>query len=92
MSKYSKEWPSDTSTQNALVKAMDEVADAMLEIQGANELIKTVKEDVQEKYGFDGATFMNYAKLKFDIIYNEGKKAEKIREQSDVVDIVEGFT
>ena len=46
----------------------------------------------QDKYEVDGGYIKGLADIKYDLEYNEQKKAGKIREQSEMLEIVEEFS
>lgn len=91
MSKYSKELPSSQEDRKAVLTEVDKIVDALLEIQSLQDLIKDSKTYCQDKHGIDGGYVKSLADIKYDIEYNERKKADKIAEQAELVEFVEGL-
>lgn len=89
MSKYSKELPSSQEDRKAVLVEVDKIVDALLEIQSLQDLIKDSKTYVQDKYGVCGGYVKSLADIKYDIEYCERKKANKIAEQSELVEFVD---
>lgn len=91
MSKYAKELPSSPEERKAVLTEVDKIVDALLEIQSLQDLIKDSKTYCQDKYEVCGGYVKSLADIKYDILYNERKKADKIAEQAELVEFVEGF-
>jgi dTDP-D-glucose 4,6-dehydratase len=91
MSKYMKELPSDSESRKAILSQVDTIVDAMLQIDSAKDVIKDSKTYVQDKYGVCGTYVNNIAQIKYDLEYNERKKAEKIEADKELLDLVENL-
>lgn len=91
MSKYSKELPSSPEDRKAILNEVDKIVDALLEIQSLQDVIKDAKSYCQDRYAVDGGYVKSLADIKYDILYNERKKADKIAEQAELVEFVEGL-
>jgi dTDP-D-glucose 4,6-dehydratase len=91
MSKFLKELPNDNESRKNILSQVDTIVDAMLQIDSAKDLIKDSKTYVQDKYGVDGGYVNNIAQIKYDIEYNERKKAEKIEADKELLDLVESL-
>jgi dTDP-D-glucose 4,6-dehydratase len=91
MSKFLKELPSDSESRKAILSQVDTIVDAMLQIDSAKDVIKDSKMYVQDKYGVDGGYVNSIAQIKYDIEYNERKKAEKIEADKELLDLVENL-
>jgi dTDP-D-glucose 4,6-dehydratase len=91
MSKYMKELPSDNESRKNILAQVDTIVDAMLQIDSAKDVIKDSKTYVQDKYGVCGTYVNNIAQIKYDIEYNERKKAEKIEADKELLDLVENL-
>jgi len=91
LSKYMKELPSDNESRKAVLSQVDSIVDAYLQIDSAKDMIKDAKTYVQDKYGVDGGFVDGIAKLKYDLEYNERKKAEKIEADKELLDLVENL-
>jgi hypothetical protein len=91
MSKYAKELPTTSEDRKAVVAEIDKIVDAMLEMQSLKDVIKDAKTYCQDKFEVDGGYVAALAQLKFDKLYEEGKKAEKIAEQAEMLEIVESL-
>lgn len=92
MSKYAKELPQDPEARKAVLKEVDKIVDALLEINSLNDVIKDAKSYVQDRYEVDGGYIKGLADIKYDLEYNEQKKAGKIREQGEMLELVEEFS
>jgi rhamnogalacturonyl hydrolase YesR len=75
--------PTDPAARKAIVGNVKEIVDAMIRTQAEKELIGSIKEVAEEKYSVSGAWLNAQAVMLFDKLYNEGKKIQKIREQSE---------
>jgi hypothetical protein len=91
MSKYMKELPSDNESRKNILAQVDTIVDDMLQIDSAKDVIKDSKTYVQDKYGVCGTYVNNIAQIKYDIEYNERKKAEKIEADKELLDLVENL-
>jgi hypothetical protein len=91
MSKFLKELPSDSESRKAILSQVDTIVDAMLQIDSAKDVIKDSKMYVQDKYGVCGTYVNSIAQIKYDIEYNERKKAEKIAADKELLDLVENL-
>lgn len=86
MTELVKEIPTDPQVQKYLKGAVKELVDAMLEIQGAKELISSIKDVVKQKYGIDPAWFEGLAKISYSERYDDNKVAMKIEAEQDKLD------
>jgi len=91
MSKFLKELPNDNESRKNIMAQVDTIVDAMLQIDSAKDVIKDSKTYVQDKYGVDGGYVNSIAQIKYDIEYNERKKAEKIEADKELLDLVENL-
>jgi len=91
MSKFLKELPNDNESRKNIMSQVDTIVDAMLQIDSAKDVIKDSKTYVQDKYGVDGGYVNSIAQIKYDIEYNERKKAEKIEADKELLDLVENL-
>jgi dTDP-D-glucose 4,6-dehydratase len=91
MSKFLKELPSDNESRKNIMAQVDTIVDAMLQIDSAKDVIKDSKTYVQDKFGVDGGYVNSIAQIKYDIEYNERKKAEKIEADKELLDLVENL-
>jgi dTDP-D-glucose 4,6-dehydratase len=91
MSKFLKELPSDSESRKAILSQVDTIVDAMLQIDSAKDVIKDSKMYVQDKYGVDGGYVNSIAQIKYDLEYNECKRAEKIEADKELLDLVENL-
>ena len=91
MSKFLKELPSDNESRKNIMSQVDTIVDAMLQIDSAKDVIKDSKAYVQDKYGVDGGYVNSIAQIKYDLEYNERKKAEKIEADKELLDLVESL-
>jgi dTDP-D-glucose 4,6-dehydratase len=91
MSKYLKELPNDNESRKNIMAQVDTIVDAMLQIDSAKDVIKDSKTYVQDKYGVDGGYVNSIAQIKYDIEYNERKRAEKIEADKELLDLVENL-
>lgn len=92
MSKYMKELPQDNEAKKSCLNAVGAIVDAMLEMDSLKDVIKDQKTYVQDKYGVDGSYIEGIAKIKYDLKYNERKKAEKILADAELVEMVESMS
>ena len=88
MPKYSKELPQDPQSRKNVINNVNEYVDAMLEEQSAKDLQSSIKDTVKEKYGIDPTWFANMCKIEFDLRYQEGKNAEKIEGNYELLELV----
>jgi dTDP-D-glucose 4,6-dehydratase len=91
MSKYLKELPNDNESRKNIMAQVDTIVDAMLQIDSAKDVIKDSKTYVQDKYGVDGGYVNSIAQIKYDIEYNERKRADKIEADKELLDLVENL-
>ena len=83
-----RELPQDPTARKNVINNIKEFVDAMLEEQAAKDLQTSVKETVKDKYGIDPSWFSSMCKIEFDLRYNEGKAAEKIEDNYELLELV----
>ncbi len=91
MSKYMKELPNDNESRKNILSQVDTIVDAMLQIDSAKDVIKDSKTYVKDTYGVCGTYVNSIAQIKYDIEYNERKKAKKIEADKELLDLVENL-
>lgn len=79
----SKEYPSDPTAKNFMKDEVVRLCDSLIRMDAENDLMKGIIEDMAEKHGIDKGFMKKQAQLLFDAQYNDGKKAQKIKEAEE---------
>lgn len=88
MSNKLRNLPTDPAALKTVKGNINEMVDAMLQVESFKEHIKTIKEVAGEKFDLDGSYMQELANVRYDSLYNENKKNLKAEEKAEIVDTV----
>lgn len=77
------EFPLDPQAKKKIIDAIEELVDSKIRVESEKDLQKSIFETTEEKYKMDKAFIKAQAELLYDARYDEGKKAEKFKQQEE---------
>lgn len=83
--------PESPEARKAVQKAVSEIVDSMVRLQGEKELIGAVKEVCEEKYSVSGKYVEAQARFYYDKLYNESKAAQKAKATYEILEEFEQY-